>query len=259
MITPSWVKSVQTAMEARAKGIEPRFAGTEPDHPVEGVLIGWRYPRPPAASLLALDLLDVDLALRRSALSVTRELSLERVQRANSRTPRESGLRVTGGTPGSLDLLTSVPVWILAALASNPATALANLASLLQLGRVGSRIALRHLGLSPSQEREIREILRPPDLEDVDDNRREWDDLGDVRRESKRTTGAGPPVPLEGHLPADLRGSLEASPAVTEIEVEGVRVRTNRPDIDVGVLQQGGVTVVSVRTPDDPAAERRWF
>lgn len=211
------------------------------------MFVGWRYQELPVLGALAWDVGQFDLAMRRAAFAARERIPLDRFLVADIRLSRRGGLQLRGAEPGSLELLLDIPVWIVAALASQPTTALVNLLTLIG-AREAIRVRLRRVVLSADEESLLVEAQRAPAAlprpDDFDDR-----PLTPIELES----GAGPTtaeVPVrQGRLPNEIRTRLEGSEPIVDVEVGSVRIRTPRPEIDVVVHENGVATSVSIQQP----------
>jgi hypothetical protein len=227
----------------------PARRGRKPAASLTGsaAAIGWRYAERPVLNAFAADAEQFDLALRRAALAVYRRWPIDIYFDEDIRIPRRLGLQLEAARPGSLDVMVAIPVWIVAALASQPATAIANLLALLS-EREAVRVQIRRWVLTDEELRTLEAASRPA-VDVPPPEEREGHDA-DIPNARVLTPPEHEGLPrLQDPLPGPLAEALHRQEPVVDVEIGHVRVRSARPDIDVVVRSGAEVTAVSIREP----------
>jgi hypothetical protein len=189
-----------------------------------------------------------DLAVRRAAYAIWNHIPADELVERDIRIPRRQGVRLTGTEQGSLELLLSLPPWIVGALASQPATALANLIALLS-ARETIRVQLRRLVLTPA-ELHLLESHRPEPV-DLPTALNDGSSASDRSATALYEEDEHPVVASAAQeaLPAELEELVNSAEPLVDVEVGHVRVRSRRPDIDVVVQEGERIISVGIRTP----------
>jgi hypothetical protein len=230
--------------------LRPRRAQPEAD--VTGVWLGHHYAERPVVGVASDDLAALDLAMRRAAYATARGRSARMFLEVDVRIPQRLGLQLREAREGSLEWLLDVPAWIVAALASAPATALINLITVLSW-REAIRVQLRRLALSDEEQQILRESARPApqvaaphDVPGPPYPRELPVSAGRIPSFDEPTSAAVPP---QGPLPRSIVEHAMAIEPLLDIDVGEVHIRGLRPETEVVVQQGNQLTVVTVRAP----------
>jgi hypothetical protein len=241
-----WAEYVRRDIGRLADDRLPARRRTARETDVAAVYLGWEYADLPVLGQLAWDFEQFDLALRRASLATSQRLPVARFEETDIRIPRRAGLQLRGANAGSLEILLDIPRWIVAVLASEPVTAVANLIALLG-ARQAIRVALRRSRLSDQERQRLEELEREPASLPGEPENTPYEELP-TEVESISSIEEASQV-RQGAISVDVKQALDAAEPIVDVEVGHVRVRSRRPDIDIVIREGDSVTAVSIREP----------
>jgi hypothetical protein len=242
-----WGRQLATELEhIRGGSAGARLPQLRLPREADAVFFGCRYESYPVLGELAWDVEQFDLSVRRAALATREGFSIDRFAGGGVRVPRRVGLQLRGTTSGSLDLVLDIPAWIVAALASQPVMAIANLIQLLG-AREAIRVRLRSLILTPEEKRVLAASTRTP--APLAPGRRHdapapGGSYSDELEISVATYPGHETSARQGTIPREVKERLDATPADVEVEVGNIKVRTQGLAAEVAV--QDGDRLVSI-------------
>jgi len=222
---------------------------SRPTTATDAVFIGCRYASYPVLGELAWDVEQFDLAVRRAALATEKGFLVERFLRSDVRVPRRLGLQMRGSTQGSLEILLDIPAWIVAALASQPATAVANLITLLG-ARESIRVRIRGILLTAEEKRILEASSRPPaQLPTTSGGGVVAPGIRELLEADQPDTRSGKQSThtnaRQGTLPRRIKERLDSTEADVEVDVGNVVVRTQGLAVEISVQEGDRLTSIS--------------
>jgi hypothetical protein len=249
-----WARLIGPELERRSRGRGgPSIPQVRLPNEADAVFLNCRYENHPVLGELAWDLEQLDLAVRRAALATERGVPAERFASSKARIPRRLGLQLRGSSAGSLELLLDIPTWIVAALASQPATALANAIALLS-AREALRVRIREARVMPRERPVLDANARPPVQVREPSNSGASPDTTERILESVvgASTTSSSTTARQGALPREVKDRLTATPAEFVLDVGNIHVRTQGLAVDVTIQEGDRLTSVSVTPKRQP-------